>query len=225
MALVKGNNFIITIYDGGEWKTYACATSAEISIETSLIETSVTGSGKSRTYLPEANGFSGSLSGLVNLDKPGLITLPALLQLQLSHQLLNTRGTFIDEDDNVFIFNGDFYITNTTLAGGMNDAASFNISIQGTGVPALSSTPLTPIITQVKSYVYTATGGEKTFTDALLSAQDILDVEIDGIGYAEIITSGTPVDKQILYDELTGQFSWAPELEPDVKVKILYQPI
>src|SRR6187399_1138337 len=137
MALVRGENVVVQIYNGGVWEFYACAQSASIEIETSLIETSTTGTGVNRTSIPEANSFSGSLTGLVNLDKPGLITLPSLIVLQLGHQLLQTRFTFTDEAGNVFIFKGDFYITNSSISGGIGDAAGFNISLKGTGVPTL----------------------------------------------------------------------------------------
>ena len=226
MALVKGENVIVTIYNGGEWQTYACGKSASISIDTDLIETSTTGTGINRTYLPTANTFSGTIDGLVNLDTPGMVTLPSLIALQLSQQLLNTRFTFIDEAENVFIFNANFYITNTSVSGAFSDAASFNIQMKGTGVPSTSSTPVTPIITQVKRYDFTTSQDQTTVTVPAISGKYILEFVTDGIGNAEILTgSETPIDKEVVYDILTGSFTWAIPAEAGIKIYILYQDL
>lgn len=76
---------------------------------------------------------------------------------------------------------------------------------------------------QVFRIEYTATGGEFGFTSAALKNKRIIDVSVDGIGYDEIITSGSPEEKQALYTASSGAVTIAQELEEDVKVFVLYQ--
>jgi len=70
---------------------------------------------------------------------------------------------------------------------------------------------------------YTADGGEVGFTNNRLQNKRIIDVVVDGISCAEIITSGEPIGKQALYDTVTGTITVSVGLEPNEKIFILYQ--
>lgn len=68
---------------------------------------------------------------------------------------------------------------------------------------------------------YTATGGETSFSNSLINNKNIIDVNRDGLSCSEILTSGTPIGKQCLYQNET--ISFASELEPNEKIFVLYQ--
>ena len=70
---------------------------------------------------------------------------------------------------------------------------------------------------------YSATGGENYFTNTLLQGKSIIDVNRDGISCSEILTSGTPVDKECLYTSAQGKITFASNLEPNEKIFVLYQ--
>jgi len=70
---------------------------------------------------------------------------------------------------------------------------------------------------------YTGTGGESGFTDARLQNKNVIEVNKDGVSCAEIITIGTPIDKQALYNTNTGTVTFAGELEINEKIFVLYQ--
>lgn len=70
---------------------------------------------------------------------------------------------------------------------------------------------------------YTATGGEVGFSDAALQNKNIIEVNKDGVSCTEIITSGSPIDKQALYNTVTGAITMALPFEPGEKLFVLYQ--
>ena len=76
---------------------------------------------------------------------------------------------------------------------------------------------------RVLRYEYTGVGSETSFTNASLINRNVFDVINDGIGFSDLITSGTPVDKEVKYDALTGTISFAIPLESGQKVYVLYQ--
>lgn len=76
-----------------------------------------------------------------------------------------------------------------------------------------------PVIT----FEYTATGGETDITDSSLIGRNVWKVSRDGVDASYIISSGSPVNKEALYETSTGTVSFASALEPGEQVKILYQ--
>jgi hypothetical protein len=76
-----------------------------------------------------------------------------------------------------------------------------------------------PVIT----FDYTATGGETDITDASLIGRQIVQVSRDGVSASQILSSGSPVNKEVLYETSTGTVSFWIALEPGEQVKVLYQ--
>lgn len=70
---------------------------------------------------------------------------------------------------------------------------------------------------------YTGTGGEVGFVDADLQNKNLFEAVKDGVGSSKIITSGSPVDKQVLFNTLTGSVTWAIPFEPGEESYVLYQ--
>jgi len=224
MSLVKGDNVLVEFYDSGQWKPYACARSCTLSTTTELIETSVTGSGKFKHFTPTVNSFSGNIDGIVSLDEAGSLTLYELRQYQLGHVLQRMRFTRTAMDGvSVYIDTVDFYITNVTDTSAFDSINTFSVELQGTGVLDQTIIVQPPIITAVKRFEYTATGGELGFTDALLIDKDILDVHKDGLGNSRIVTTGSPASKEVKYTTATGTFLWAVEFEAGEEAYVLYQ--
>lgn len=76
---------------------------------------------------------------------------------------------------------------------------------------------------QVFRLEYSGIGGEAGFTDTNLVTKKVIDVTKDGISFSEIITSGTPTEKQVLYLAGTGAITFDINLEPGEQVAVLYQ--
>ncbi len=76
---------------------------------------------------------------------------------------------------------------------------------------------------QVYRYDYTATGGETDFTASILADKSVFSFVKDGIGFAEILSSGFPDNKQVVYNTATGNFAFMIPAEPGEKIYVLYQ--
>lgn len=230
--IVKGEDVVVYIFDGGQWKPYVCAKSCELNVSTDFLETSISGTGLFRTFLPTANSFTGSMDGIVDLfDDGSVLTLPSLRTKQLAQEVFLLRFTRSNSDSEYYTDEAMFFITNSTDSGSYDGINIFSISLQGTGV-------LTQLIIAPPNYPpdcvipirweYTGIGGETIFiadgsggTDDIRN-KTILIADKDGTSF-KVIFSGTPLGKEVRYTALTGQFEWGIQWEPNEEGFILYQ--
>lgn len=226
MSLVRGENVLLFIYDGGLWKPMSCGKSCTITTNAEDIETSLTGSGNWRTFEYVALSWSAQLDGLILLQEVNTLCLPDLRVFQSSREKVLLRYQRTDDSGNVYTDEGLAIITSITNNGELDGPATFSMSLKGTGPITMIFTP-TPINpnAKVKRYEYTATGGEDSFADVLLQNKDILDVVVDGVGRSRLITTGTPVGQEALYDSTAGSITLPGTMEPDTEVYVLYQDI
>lgn len=88
MGLVRGEDVILSVqqYNGIEnvYVPFGCARSVTFDISTDFIETSVTESGAFKTFIPSGKQYSGSIEGLVFLDKPASSETRATTTLDLT---------------------------------------------------------------------------------------------------------------------------------------------
>ena len=73
----------------------------------------------------------------------------------------------------------------------------------------------------IKAQYYVGIGGETEFTIPALVAQNVFAAFKDGISFV-VITSGTPVNKEVLYNNATGEFTWSLQFEEGEIAQILY---
>ncbi len=133
MSIVNGKNVRLLIYDSGRYRLHSCATSCTININTSVVETSVTGSGQWASFAPQKHSWDGTIDGIVNIDDPDNLTLEDLIALQIANTKLVMRYENIDGGGNETALGGEFYIINSSSTGDVNNAATFSVSFQGTG--------------------------------------------------------------------------------------------
>ena len=216
MSLVRGENYVFWVYDGGQWKPYCCARSGNMSIDTETIETTVTGSGNYKTYEATVHSFTASIDGVCSLNVSNQLSIAELQALQLAKTKLLCRFTQTSEAGDVYTKQAYFYITNSTDTGSFDGVATFQLNLKGTGAISQIFTP--PPATSGTVYRYPAVGathpvteGTLTISIAGLGGKSILSVFKDGIGNNDIITSGTPVGKEVLYESsgTDGVFTWA----------------
>ncbi len=223
MSLVRGENCVFYIFDAGLWKPYVCSRSGNISIDTDTIETSSTGTGDYKTFRPTVHSFTASFDGLISLGVSGSLTLPELQALQLAKTKLLCRFQETSESKDIYTKEAYFYITNSTDTGSFDGVGTFQVTMRGTGAITLVFTILPPII-QGKVYRYPAAGstapatvGSLTFLATGLGNKDILSVFKDGMARNNIITSGTPVNQEVLYETVgaDGLFTFPQPFESD----------
>ncbi len=224
MSLVKGDNIIVYTLISGLWKMFSCARTATLTVSTSMIETSTSGAGDYASFLPQKHSFSGTIDGLTNLDNTNL-RLSDFRALQLSKTRLLMRFQRTSVTGLVYTSEAYFYITNSTDSGSYADVATFAIELQGSGALTEIFTPIpTPtLVAKMNRLEYTAIGGEVSFTNAALVGKDVLEVVTDGLGNCKLILSGTPINKEALFDAATGTITWGIPQEPNQESYVLYQ--
>lgn len=143
---VLGKNVVVFIQVGSDWVLYACATSATLNVITDMIETSVSGNGRFKSFLPTANSFTGTLEGVTSFETDGKLSLQDLRERQLSQELLMMKYQRSDLAGNLYTDQASFYITSSSDVGSFNDMNNFTVEMQGTGILSLnSSEPVTPV--------------------------------------------------------------------------------
>ncbi len=134
MNLVKGKNVAVMFFEDDEWKLYACARACTLATTTDLIDVTVTGSGKYKSFEPTVNSFAGNIDGLVNLDDDGsTLSLADLRERQLAHQKLKVMYQRIAEDGTTYSEEAFFYITSVTDTSSFDNINTFTVELQGTG--------------------------------------------------------------------------------------------
>jgi hypothetical protein len=225
-SIIKGENCILEFYDGAVWKTLGCGRSVTFTAKTEFIEKTVTTAGKYKYLTPTVNSFEISFDGVCALGDSNFLNIYNLRQIQLAHALLKARYTRTAMNGtDIYIDEIDFYIESSEDTGSFDGVATFSIKGVGIGAPTETIIDPPPTTTTVKRLDFTAAGGETSFTNILLINKDILGVHKDGIGNARIITSGTPVAKEVKYTTATGQLTWGIEFEPNENAYVLYQDL
>lgn len=220
MSLVRGENFILFVLDGGQYKPLACSRSAHQTITTEMLETSVTGSGNFKTFEPTFHSSDVGMEGIIALNESNMLTLPELQALQLAKTKIYVR--FMETANDGTIYRKEFYafITSSTDTGSFDGIATFSISMQVTGAISQIFTPPSPttgIVYRYPAMGDTAPVADGTYTVEVegLGNKTILSVNKDGLGNNDIILSGTPVAKEVLYETsgTKGLFTWAVPFE------------
>lgn len=228
--LVKGKNVTVFKFDDSidVWVPYACARSCSFSLDTDTIETSITGSGKFKTFLPRSNSFNGSLDGVTQLLKAAHLSIADLMALQLAHTIMLMRFEDISDDGDVFTKEAMFFITNCTQTASFDNVATFSVALQGTGALTLIYTP-TPIIQGIMyREEFILPNGQASVTIPALDGiplTDVISIVLDNGDISVIIGTGTPLGQEVKFSSAgaTITFPFAPDM--DLNGYISYQKI
>lgn len=151
---VYGKDVTIRIFQEGLWRLYACAQSCSLTVSTSTVETSTTGSGIWSTFKAQKHSWSGTIEGVVNLDT-GNLRLSDLRALQIAMTEIEIRYERVDASGNGYTDAGIGIIVNSSDTGAMDDVATFSIEIQGTGELLQYYDTLDRIITEDGDFITT----------------------------------------------------------------------
>lgn len=128
--------YILTSASPEEFTVIGCARNVKIVKITDTAEKTTKGSGTKREYKPLATSWTGSIDGLSSEDG---ITIRQLWSYQDNLTVLTMQ---FDLGDGGLPVTGDIILTSAEAGGNYNDAATYNVSFQGTG--DLSLTGLYP---------------------------------------------------------------------------------
>ena len=223
MAKVAGKDVLALIFFNGQWRNYACGISCSLDVTTEFIETSTRGSGKSKTFIPAMDEFTGSIDGMMALQEPGLISLPDFRDIQDAQLPLMMRYQHTDEAGNIYTEECNFYISRTSDTGASDGIATFNVGLRGTGARTRIYTSTATTGNPTMRLQYTGIGGEISFTDTTILGKNVFQVTRDGLDYSKLITSGTPINKEVKFDITTGTIEFSFPLSTDEEVVVYYQ--
>ena len=144
---VLGKNVVVLAKQGSEWVLYACATSATLNVTTDIIETSVSGNGRFKSFLPTADSFTGTLEGVTSFEPDGKLSLQDLRKKQIDHELLRIKFQRSVDPENVYSEEASFYITSSSDVGSYDGMNNFTIEMQGTGILSVGDNQIDPPVT------------------------------------------------------------------------------
>lgn len=214
--LVPGIDYVFYINDGGLWKGYMCARSMDVPVNTGMLETTGPGDGNWMTQKPTMHSYGINLQGVMSLDASANLTFPQLRALQFAKTKLLWRSVMTSQQGNTYQEQGYAYIQSSVPTESFDGISTFSIGFQGTGAITQVYTPPPPNTGEVFRYpamgsTAPTTPDESTILVPGLGSKNIIEVVKDGRGNNDIITSGTPVNQEVLYETEgdDGRFTWA----------------
>lgn len=129
MALLRGSD-VVVLLDTNQFPIL-CARSVTFDIQTDMIETSVKGAGKFRTYVPGAISWTGTIEGLTNIQLYDEYNLgQAFVRLLAGDQIFIT---WVETDGtNTYQKQGIAYIESINETSSFDNMATFTITFRGT---------------------------------------------------------------------------------------------
>lgn len=214
--LINGRNVVLYKYDGTTYESipFACATECTLTNNLELKEITNQSSANFREFKPDMNSWSISGSGFVilNTEYNYLTQLGAII----NRELLTVK--FIIDNGGVnglSIFTGNCYLINLSIVGADDNLSTYALQLQGTGVPSLAGTTVTPggvIITGgsvVQVFQLTATEGQTSLTFSGAIGLDMLYGSRGGIAIQPLAYVGSPSGNGGVWDETTGVLTLA----------------
>ena len=136
MAIFNGTDLILTVSpsSGCSNAKLMHATSCSLSVNVDAIDTSTKDSGGFRDIIGGQKSFSLSADGLMDFAGVAADTEPDELFTQM---MARTSGTFVfglaSPASGDYTYSGSGFITSLEMTGGVEDAPTYSVSIEGTG--------------------------------------------------------------------------------------------
>ena len=133
MDLIKGEDLLVYARVGGGYQPIGCLSSNSWTENVEMIETTTRDSGGWRTYYPNVQGFSFSMSGFVyQISESNKISYTDLRSMKRTSQLIDFKITRPSGYDDYF----QGYLTNLSEEAPVGELVTFSASVQGVGDPS-----------------------------------------------------------------------------------------
>jgi hypothetical protein len=225
MGKVAGKDVLALIFYNGQWRNYACGLSVEMDVTTDFLETSTKGNGKNKTFIPTTQEFTANLSGVVVLNDDTRLLLPNIRTIQEAQSEMLFKFSNIDVDGNDYTEEFKAYISKVRVSSSIEGASEYTVDLRGTGAITQIYTIKNKLNDNIMRLEYTGIGGENGFTNTLLIGKNIFAVFKDGVEHSRILLTGTPVNKDVLFNSITGGINFAVgvEIQAGEEIAVLYQ--
>jgi TP901-1 family phage major tail protein len=234
-SVINGTNILLYQYDPEteEGVPFGAATNCTFSTSVDQVEVTTTNSESYKEYLGSQISWNISADGFIALSDYSYLSL--LQKLRIKEQIV---VKFQIDNDNAdgsgdlgfSVFTGLANIVNLDMTGPVEGAATYSVSLQGTGAYTVSGTEVTPtgvVVTgsSVVMFDYTAAGGETTVTFSGAIGKVCVSVSRGGVEVRSIGTSGTPTDENVTFNASTGviTFATARALAADEFIRAIFK--
>jgi predicted secreted protein len=219
--IIKGSEVILYKND----LEFGCSKDCSLSLQVDLKEITSQTSAFWREYKSNIKTWSMQISGLTGTNG---YTFAAISQDWMNGVTLAVSMVFNAGGTQYITFAGNVKIVNVELTGNYRAAGTYSVQLQGTGAITITNT-ITPPITSanVKTAVYTATGGETSISmGSSVNITELLFVARGAsVNAGPFITSGSPLGSNVKYTtgvNPTIQFAPDAPLFEGEFIRVLY---
>lgn len=210
---------------------FGAATNCSFEVSVDSLEVSSQSCGYFKVFKPDMATWKVDCDGFIALNDYSYLFL-ANLQLTRSQILIKFQ---IDNDngDNTYtygftVFTGLAFLSSLNISGGVEDASTYSVSLQGSGPYTISGTQVTPTNVVVKGtnvvmFDYIAAGAETSVTWTGAIGLSCVTVTRGGIEVRTIAVSGAPTGENVTFNSSTGTLTFARALESDEFVRAIFK--
>lgn len=234
-SVINGSNILLYQYDPITFLgvPFGAARNCTFSTSVDQVEVTTTNTASFKEYLGSQISWGISADGFIALSDYSYLFL--LNKLKSKEQIVVKFQIDNDNDDGsgalgYSVFTGVVNIVNLDMSGPVEGAATYSVSLQGTGPYTISGTQVNPggvvvVGSNVVMFDYTAAGGETSITWVGAIGLSCVTVTRGGVEVRSIITSGTPTGENVRFNSSTGTltFATARPLESDEFVRALFK--
>jgi hypothetical protein len=241
---VQGRNVILRIKSAtdGLYYPYACATNVDIAYTFELILKTSPGDGRAKKYRPRSTDGTVSLEGVTAILPVGMWSVFDLLEKAMRGDYIDLQMEFTNNAGDVKTLSCTVLASEVDLSATADGLSQFTINFQMTGASDVFSIPVpgdggggippddggggippedggTGITTgPIRAGRYA--GGTTSWTDASTIGKTVLYVYRNDM--LQIITSGSPTPKQVLFNSTTGTFTLNSPLDSTIGEAAFY---
>jgi len=224
---VKGQNIVLyATVDGGDFP-FACGRSCSFSHQNNLLEVTNYNSANAKEFKYNDYTWSIQADGLIGLDS-NLFTYGNILEYAKSQTPISVKFSVDLGAAGYDNYVGTCLIASCELQGNVKEIATYSIQLQGSGAYTVTS-GITPGVGGAIVGVYTATGGETTFsptyTPSWVSGSLVYYVSRGGIQVENINDTGTPNNNDVVYNPTSGSITVSTDspLGPTEFIRVIAQ--
>lgn len=143
MGKVRGDDVVLSIFDAGvdDFVPFACARGITFDISREMIETSITNSGVFKTFIPGPGECSGTIDGLVFIQKDVTTNfdLGRMYDLLIAGTYVSIKYYETDIDGAYFLEKEvGAYFESITETASFDNISTFSATFKGVGLPTIS---------------------------------------------------------------------------------------
>lgn len=210
---------------------FGASTNCSYEVSVDSLEVSSQSCGYFKVFKPDMATWKVDCDGFIALNDYSYLFLANLQltrsQILIKFQIDNDNGNGSDTFG-FTVFTGLAFLTSLTISGGVEDAASYSVSLQGSGPYTIAGTQVTPTNVVVKGtnvvmFDYIAAGAETSVTWTGAIGLSCVTVTRGGIEVRTIGVSGAPTGENVTFNSSTGTLTFARALESDEFVRAIFK--